>query len=122
MLQNGQEVALPAFIRFDTSTGLITIDQTTDQEVGQYEIALLAYLQDEDETTTQRSFIVTVISQETELTNQCREDQILTDFTVEPIDYKIGVTGVINIEPEWQPNSIQDCPSEFMLLILGDDG
>ena len=46
-------------------------------------------------------------------------DEITTDFTVDGvISYEIGVSEKVTIAPTWAPNTVQDCPSEYLVLLL----
>ena len=57
------------------------------------------------------------------VSNQCSEDQILTDYTADTVSYDIGMTGEVLIAPEWQSNSVDErCLSEYKLFILEASG
>ena len=47
---------------------------------------------------------------------KCRDDEIRTTFTVEPINYKIGLSGKLVISPTWEESKVADCPTEFLVL------
>ena len=69
---------------------MITIDMPTASDIGSYSIELEANFVDNDQTKIQTSFSVEVISEESETMQKCREDEIVTDFSIDTISYQIG--------------------------------
>ena len=57
---------------------------------------------------------------ELEIASGCLSDEIFTSFSVDPITYLIGQTGVIEVSPTWS-NTVAGCPSEYNVYRL-DDG
>ena len=90
-------------------------------DIGSYTIELEAHFVDDDQTKVQTSFSLEVISQQTDIANTCRSDEIMTTFIVNTISYQIGITGEILITPTWEPNSIEDCPSQYIMYRLVDN-
>lgn len=52
---------------------------------------------------------------ELEIAPGCLEDEIETSFTFENYEYTIGRTGSVEVAPSWEANSVQGCPSEYVL-------
>ena len=65
------------------------------------------------------TFTVEVISQDEHTQQRCSVDEITTDFTVDDvISYEIGISEKVTIAPTWAPSTVQDCPSEYVVLLL----
>ena len=64
-------------------------------DIGSYTILLEAHTIADNQTKIQTSFTIQVISEETEIANTCRSDEIMTTFIVDTISYQIGITGEV---------------------------
>ena len=55
------------------------------------------------------------------LANGCIYEEIWTEFTQEPIEYKAGETGLVQISPTWeQSGAAPGCPATYTLERMED--
>ena len=107
---------LPNFLQYDEGLKQFSVIDPTGADLGVYVISVIARtIGVESQSQTEVEMQI-----ELEIASGCLTDEIYTSFSVDPITYLIGQTGVIEVSPTWS-NTVAGCPSEYNVYRL-DDG